>query len=301
VQSTDVFGAAYTGAGTRSCGRAHRRRRARRDVTDLVYVPGETTAKEHAMKKDTFATGEPCWIDCGTDPTSGPSFYAELFGWTIQRLGEDAGGYAMAMLGDSEVAGFGPQQNPGAPYWNVYFHTDDVAKTAELVEASGGTVLMAPAQVMDAGHMAVFADPAGAAFSVWQPGSHAGFGEINAPGTYCWAELMTTDLEAAARFYGAVFGLTTTASDDEEMPYVELKRDGESIGGMMPKPATAPADMPPCWGIYFAVDDADAAVAKVEALGGSTIVAPMDITPGRFAVVADSLGAVFNVIALATT
>ncbi len=252
------------------------------------------------MKKDHYAPGEPCWIDCGTDLTKGPSFYAELFGWTILGLGEEAGGYAMAMLGDSEVAGFGPQQNPGPPYWNVYFHTDDATKTSELVTSSGGTVLMAPMQVMEAGTMAIFADPTGAAFSVWQPDQHGGFGEVNAPGAYCWAELVTTDLDAAKRFYSSVLGLTTKASDDETMTYFEFQRDGESIGGMMPKPETAPADMPPCWGVYFAVEDTDATVAKVATLGGATIVAPMDIPPGRFAVCTDSLGAVFNVIALAT-
>jgi predicted enzyme related to lactoylglutathione lyase len=252
------------------------------------------------MKKDTYAPGEPCWIDCGTDLTKGPSFYADLFGWTILGLGEEAGGYTMAMLGDSQVAGFGPQQNPGPPYWSVYFRTDDATKASELVASNGGTVIMAPMEVMDAGHMAVFADPTGAAFSVWQPKEHAGFGAVNEPGTYCWAELMTTDLDAAKRFYGNVFGLTTRASDDETMNYVEFLRDGESIGGMMPKPETAPADMPPCWGVYFAVGDTDATVAKVTELGGTTIVAPMDIPPGRFAVCTDSLGAVFNVIALAT-
>ncbi len=251
------------------------------------------------MKKDTFRPGEPCWIDCGTDLTKGPSFYADLFGWTIVGLGEEAGGYALAMLGDSQVAGFGTQQNPGTPHWSVYFRTDDVTKTSELVASSGGTVLMAPIEVMDAGHMAVFADPTGAAFSIWQPTEHVGFGEINAPGTYCWAELTTTDLDAAKRFYGNVFGFSTKASDEDTMAYVEFQLDGESVGGMMLAPEAAP-DMPPCWGVYFAVEDTDATVAKAIALGGATMVAPMDIPPGRFAGCADSLGAVFNVIALAT-
>ena len=85
------------------------------------------------------------------------------------------------------------------------------------------------------------------------------------------------------------------------MAYVELQRDGTSIGGMMQPPETAPADLPPFWGVYFAVEDADATVAKAEALGGATIVPATDIAPGRFAVMTDSLGACFNVIALATT
>ncbi len=165
VQSTDVAAAAYTGAdgGFRS-DRVRGVRRPR--VTDLNYLASGTIGKESTMKKDTFAPGEPCWIDCGTDLTKGPQFYADLFGWTIQGLGEEAGGYSMAIKGDVEVAGFGPQQNPGTPMWSVYFHTDDATKTAELVTSNGGTVLFAPMQVMEAGHLAIFADPQGAACSL---------------------------------------------------------------------------------------------------------------------------------------
>ena len=56
--------------------------------------------------------------------------------------------------------------------------------------------------------------------------------------------------------------------------------------------------MPPNWGVYFVVTDADAAVEQVRGLGGQLIMGPMDIEPGRFAVVADPTGAVFNVMAL---
>jgi uncharacterized protein len=57
--------------------------------------------------------------------------------------------------------------------------------------------------------------------------------------------------------------------------------------------------IPPSWGIYFAVADTDATVAKTTALGGSVMNGPMDIEPGRFAVLADPQGAYFNVIKMA--
>ena len=50
--------------------------------------------------------------------------------------------------------------------------------------------------------------------------------------------------------------------------------------------------------VYFAVDDCDAAATTVAELGGEVCVAPTDIAPGRFAVVADPQGATFSVIAL---
>lgn len=251
------------------------------------------------MKKDTYAPGEPCWVDCGTDLEKGPAFYTSLFGWTTNSLGPDAGGYTMASKDGGSVAGFGPQQNPGPPAWSVYVSVDDVAKTAERVRANGGTVLAEPMQVMDAGHMAVFADPTGAAFSVWQPGDHKGFDELNAPGTFCWAELITDDVAKVTPFYEAVFGWGTRKGTDPSMPYTEFLVGDQSVAGMMPRPATMPAEVPAYWGVYFAVDDTDKAVGKVAELGGSTIVEPMDVPPGRFATCVDSQGAVFSVITLA--
>ena len=59
-----------------------------------------------------------------------------------------------------------------------------------------------------------------------------------------------------------------------------------------------PAEVPPNWLVYFAVTDADAALARITELGGALMMGPMDIEPGRFAVVADPTGAVFAVIAL---
>ncbi len=59
-----------------------------------------------------------------------------------------------------------------------------------------------------------------------------------------------------------------------------------------------PADLPPNWGVYFGVTDTDAAVEKIKGLGGTVLVPPTDIEPGRFAVVMDDQGAPFNVITL---
>ena len=57
---------------------------------------------------------------------------------------------------------------------------------------------------------------------------------------------------------------------------------------MMPKTRDMPAEMPPNWGVYFAVADTDATVAKAQELGGAVFMGPTDIEPGRFAVLADN-------------
>jgi hypothetical protein len=121
----------------------------------------------------------------------------------------------------------------------------------------------------------------------------------NEPGSYCWSELITTDLDASKAFYGAVFGW---GAEDQGPPggpsYTEWKLTGKSIGGMMAKTPDMPAEMPPAWGVYFAVADTDATVARAQELGASLFMGPTDIEPGRFAVLADNVGAVFSVLQL---
>ena len=83
------------------------------------------------------------------------------------------------------------------------------------------------------------------------------------------------------------------------MTYTEWDLGGRVIGGMMHMGPQFPAEVPNNWLVYFAVDDTDAAVAKITELGGSVMMQPMDIDAGRFAVVGDTAGAAFAVIKLA--
>jgi predicted enzyme related to lactoylglutathione lyase len=152
---------------------------------------------------------------------------------------------------------------------------------------------------MEAGRMAVFADPTGAAIGLWQPGQHCGAQLVNEPGSYCWSELMTDDLAAAKSFYKAVFGWgAETQGPEGPGGYTEWKLAGKSIGGMMAKPPTMPPNAPNVWGVYFAVADTDASVVRGEELGATVLMPPADIEPGRFAVLADPGGAMFNLLAL---
>jgi predicted enzyme related to lactoylglutathione lyase len=152
--------------------------------------------------------------------------------------------------------------------------------------------------VLDVGRMAVFSDPAGAFFSVWQAGTHPGAQLVNEPGTWSWSELLTTDTDASKQFYAAVFGWKAVTHGGPMAEYTEWQVDGRSVGGMMLRPPMLPEQVPNHWAVYFSVTDTDAAVARIAELGGTVMVPPMDIEPGRFAAVADPTGAAFNVIAL---
>jgi predicted enzyme related to lactoylglutathione lyase len=178
--------------------------------------------------------------------------------------------------------------------WNTYIIVDDAAATTQKVKDAGGKVVAEPMTVMDAGTLAVFQDPEGAFISVWQPNQMPGAELYNQTGSFGWNELNTRDVEGAKAFYSKVFGW---GAETNPMPtggsYTEWKLNGRSIGGAMDITNVAPPDVPPNWLVYFGVENCDEGVAKVKELGGNLLVGPMDIQPGRFAIVQDPQGAVF--------
>ena len=242
--------------------------------------------------------GTPSYVDLGTaDVDKAAAFYSSLFGWQVQDLGPDAGGYRQAALDGRVVAGLGPAMDPGPPRWTTYMTVDDADKTAALVREHGGMVFVEPMDVLTAGRMAVFADPSGAAFSVWQARDSIGSELVNVPGSLCWNELNSRALDDVLGFYAAVFGWTYDGTPADG--YVQFKVGDRTVGGMLPMGAEMPADVPNHWMAYFAVASHDDAVAAVRSLGGSVMAEAVAAEGvGTFSVVADDQGATFCVIEL---
>jgi predicted enzyme related to lactoylglutathione lyase len=115
---------------------------------------------------------------------------------------------------------------------------------------------------------------------------------------FIWYELMTQDVAAAKAFYGQVVGWTMGSMPGPNMNYTILQAAQTGVGGIMPMPAhLIEADVPDHWVGYVHADDVDAAVAKIQSLGGSVHVPPTDIPDvGRFAVLADPQGAIFQLL-----
>jgi predicted enzyme related to lactoylglutathione lyase len=234
------------------------------------------------------------------DLAASSAFYQGLFGWTAEDQGEEAGHYTMFSLNGLPVAALGPMQGEGVPpVWTTYLATDDVDQTAKDAEAAGGTVFMPPFDIFDSGRMTVIADTVGAAFGVWQAKDHIGARLVNEPNTLLWNELAARDLDTALEFYGKVFGYTSKVVNvpgSDGPPYRELQVNGQTIGGGMPMDDGWPAEIPPHWMVYFAVEDTDATAAKAKELGGNVNVEPAEIPPGRFAVLSDPVGAHFTIL-----
>lgn len=247
-----------------------------------------------------YAPGTPLWVDLASpDLPASKQFYGQLFGWQADTSSDpQAGGYTLFTLRGKMVAAVGPifdSQQP--PAWATYVASADADATARAVREAGGQIVVEPMDVMDQGRMAVCVDSGGAFFSVWQPRKHQGAEIVNEPNSFSWNELATRDLAGARTFYKAVFGWESETHPMGQMgSYTEWKLNGRSIGGAMEMGDRFPATVPPHWLTYFTVSDCDATVAKAQQLGGATLVPPMDIPQGRFAVLSDSQGAAFAVM-----
>jgi predicted enzyme related to lactoylglutathione lyase len=262
----------------------------------------------------------PCWIDTSQpDPEAAAEFYGALFGWELEDvMPPDAPGqYFMARIRGKDVAGVGsiPEGAPQMAIWNTYVWVDSADETASKVRDAGGSVMMEPFDVMDAGRMAVFTDPEGAVFFAWEARANKGSQIVNEHGSNNFNNLNTRDLERAKAFYGAVFGWETLELDRGAQMWT-LPGYGDHLEELTPglrkgmEEMGAPngfedvvagvneirddqPDTPAHWGLTFAVDDADAIAEKATELGGKVIAPPFDAPWVRMTVIADPQGATF--------
>lgn len=241
-----------------------------------------------------YTQGMPAWVELTTgDLDAARRFYGELLGWEFTS---DDGEYYICTVRGHQVAGMygGVGEGGDPPAWTTSMATSDVDATAKRVTDHGGQVLAGPDDAAQWGRYVVATDPAGAPFGAWQAGAMIGSELVNEPGTANWNELSTPNLAAARDFYTGVFGYTWEDVDTGAggPVYATFSTEGQLAGGaMQSEPGGEPA-----WRIYFAVPDADAAVATVRRLGGTVVTPPMDSPYGRNAIVKDPQGATFVVI-----
>lgn len=114
------------------------------------------------------------------------------------------------------------------------------------------------------------------------------------PGMFSWADLGTTDVAAAKKFYAALFGWTFTDTPMGDGAVYSMAKRGEHDAAAI----TTQNEMqksfgaPPHWTCYFTVTDADATAAKAQRAGAKIIAPPFDVMDaGRMALIDDPTGA----------
>jgi predicted enzyme related to lactoylglutathione lyase len=293
-------------------------------------------------ERDGYIPGVPCWVDASEpDPEATLDFYGGLFGWKFEDAMPDgsesryflARGQANSSsifdtsgnVLSGDVAGVRsiPEAAPPVPMWNTYFWVDSADEAASKVRDAGGGVMVEPFDFLDASRMALFTDPEGASFGVWEAREHKGAGLVNDPGAVVFNNLNTRDVAGAKSFYGSVFGWTTGSIGGgaegwtlpgygdwlerehhpglrEQMKAADAPEGFEDVVGSIVPLGDDQPDTPPHWSVTFAVDDADAIATKAPELGGKVIVPPFDAPWStekytiRMTVIADPQGATFS-------
>lgn len=276
-------------------------------------------------QRSEYPAGVPCWVDTEQrDPEAAAAFYSGLFGWTtVDRnpVGSPQP-YFVGQIDGGDVAGITSlmTEAPNGPAWNTYVAVASADEAAERARAAGGSVVMDPFDVGEAGRMAVLADREGAVICVWQAGASIGSERVNEHGSVNFNSLHTKDRESAVAFYGALFGWDAGPMDPSgegawmfRLPgysdHLERNNPGWKAGmaelgapegfsdtvallvpiGEDPEPGQVPH-----WGVTFAVDDADTAAKTAESLGATVVVPPFDAPWVRMSIVRDPQGAVFT-------
>jgi predicted enzyme related to lactoylglutathione lyase len=244
--------------------------------------------------------GQFCWYEHLTKDEPGAiGFYSAVVGWKTQPFQEGGGGYTMWVGSQGPLGGVmklpEEAEKMGAPpHWEAHVKVDDVDATTALAKQLGGKVYKAPSDIPKVGRFAVLADPQGAPFCVFKPIEAMTAHDVSKEGEFCWNELMTSDSEAAFRFYSQIFGWKVL--ERMEMgpagTYLVFGVGDTRFGGMMTAPKGS--TMPPMWIFYTETNDLDAAIGRAKSKGAKVINGPMDVPGGgRIAQLQDPQGAVF--------
>ena len=253
--------------------------------------------------------GEFIWYELITaDPEGAKAFYDAVVGWDIGPAAPEFNGYRMIGRSDGKAAGgvlpltADMQQHGARPTWLGYVHVPDVDAAVTAIGQAGGKALMPAFDIPNVGRIAMVTDPQGAPFYIMKPIPPAGReneqSDVFSPTEQQrvgWNELITSDREAARRFYGEQFGWTS----DDFMPMGELGEyrfwDHHEVRlGALCGPIP---DEQPHWRYYFRVSSIGRAKQTAEAKGGTVYMGPHQVPTGDWIIIGkDPQGAEFALV-----
>jgi predicted enzyme related to lactoylglutathione lyase len=143
----------------------------------------------------------------------------------------------------------------------------------------------------------VLAGPDGAVFAVLASASGDPGDYLAEPGEWIWSALLTSNPDAAAKFYQSVFGYDVfDLPSDDGLTHVVLSSQDYARAGINSLPKDS-RHRRAHWLNFVRVADTDATAAKAVALGGRVLVEPrIDRHGGKIALLADPSGAAFGVM-----
>ena len=245
--------------------------------------------------------GRPLWYELmTTDSKAAEAFYTKVVGWASAPFENSPQPYTMfERRGDVPVAGLmdKPADMQAPPFWTMYIGVPKLEDAAARVTQLGGSECSPVITVPTVGRMQMMRDPQGASFYIYEPETPPQHPEVDAEiGETSWHELMTTDADAAMRFYQELFGWQPSEVMDMGPmgKYHMFNRPHGMIGAVMNRPPEM-AHVPPNWQLYFRVPDVDDAAGRITATGGKILNGPMDVPGGdRILNAVDPQGAAFS-------
>jgi uncharacterized protein len=240
-----------------------------------------------------------CWINVITPQFAIASrFFEQVFGW--QYGGGIPGGHVIQVEGLAAGALIDRAQLPPEmpAVIGVMLKVENAEATVARVRTLGGHAEPVM-DVMGNGRMATCTDSVGGTFNIWQPLAKDGAEcDPSIHGAPTWFELLTTDLEQAVTFYTELFGWKKGVDQPAPgMTYITFYLDGSPIAGAMKFMPELLGKVPPHWGTYFTVNNADVTVNLVRKLEGEICVEPHDIpNVGRFALLKSPQGVTFHIL-----
>ncbi len=237
------------------------------------------------------------WHELLTNDTAGAAaFYPKVLPW--RTAPSSMSGYTIWMAGQTQIGGLmalPAEAGSTPPHWLIYVGTPNVDSTCSQAQGLGARIVKPPGDIPNVGRFAVLSDPQGATFAVFTPGGGAPPGAPPAQGGFSWHELATTDVTAALRFYGQLFGWSKGPAHDMGAMgvYQIFAHAGAQAGGIcnVQGPSTAPS-----WLSYVHVADSSRAVAAAKSSGGRLLHGPMEVPGGSWiAMMMDPQGGTFAV------
>jgi uncharacterized protein len=133
-----------------------------------VWQPKQNPGVELIHEHGTFT-----WADLMTrDAEAASRFYAQVFGWKLEKGEKDPSGYLHIKNGEEYIGGIPPAQHlsPQAPpHWLPYFEVDDCDAATSTAKEMGARAYVEPMTMENVGRWSVLADPQGAVFAAFQP------------------------------------------------------------------------------------------------------------------------------------